>query len=75
MNLVIQNGPSTSYIIKKNELCKNKSGHACSQKAQLIGVTPHELRGQKLAEILIFYVGQKISWRIFAPIGLKLLSC
>ena len=26
-----------------------------------------------MAEILIFYVGQKISGRIYAPIGLKLL--
>jgi hypothetical protein len=40
----------------------------------LLGVTPHELRGQKLAEILFFYAGQKISGRIYAPIGLKLLT-
>jgi len=30
-----------------------------SQRAQLLGVTQHELGGQKLAEILIFYVGKK----------------
>ncbi len=45
----------------------------CSQRAQLLGVTQHELRRQKLMEILIFYVGQKISGRIYAPIGLTLL--
>jgi hypothetical protein len=39
MNLVIRNGPST-YVIEKNELRKNKSRHACSQRTQLIGVTP-----------------------------------
>jgi hypothetical protein len=58
----------------KNELRKNKSEHASSQRAQLLGVTPHELGGQKLAEILIFYVGQKISWLIYEPIGVKLLN-
>ncbi len=27
-----------------------------------------------MAEILIFYVGQKISWLIYEPIGVKLLT-
>jgi hypothetical protein len=36
----------------KNELRKNTSGHACSQRAQLLSVTSHELRGQKLAKVL-----------------------
>ncbi len=74
MNLVI-NTKRTLYLgHRKNELQKNKSRHACSQRAQLLGVTPHELGGQKLAEILIFYVGQIIIWRVYAPIGLKLLT-
>ncbi len=69
-----RNTKQTLYLRhRKNKLRKNKSGHACSQRAQLLGVTLHELRGQKLAEILIFYVGQKISGPIFEPIGLKLL--
>jgi hypothetical protein len=83
MNFVKRNGPST-YVIEETSFVKMKvdmrvwpeCSHACSQRAQLLGVTPHELRGQKLAEILIFYVGQKISWHIYAPIGLtKLLRC
>ena len=51
-NLVIRNGPST-YVIEKNELRKNKSGHVCgSHRAQLLIVTPPRLRGQNLAEKL-----------------------
>ena len=47
-----RNTKQTLYLRhRKNELRKNKKGHACSQRAQLISVTPHELRGQKLAEI------------------------
>jgi hypothetical protein len=42
-----RNTKRTLYLShQKNELRKNKSGHACSQRAQLLGVTPHELRGQ-----------------------------
>ncbi len=73
MNLVIQNRPSTC-VIKKNKLHKNKSGRTCSQRAQLLGITLHRLRGRKLVDILIFYVGQKICGRIYAPIGVKLLT-
>ncbi len=62
-----RNTKRTLYLRhRKNELRKNKSRHACSQRAQLLGVAPHELGGQKLAEILFFYVGQKISGRICA---------
>ena len=69
-----RNTKRTLYLRHRtNKLRKNKSRHACSQRAQLLGVTPHELGGQKLAEILSFYVGQKISGRIYASIGLKLL--
>jgi hypothetical protein len=39
-----------------NELRKNKSEQACRQRAQLVGIT---VRGQKLAEKFILYVGQK----------------
>ena len=72
MNLVIRNGPTT-YVIEKTSFVKIKVDTRGSQRAQLLGVTQHELRGQKLAEILIFYVGQKISGRIYASTGLKLL--
>jgi hypothetical protein len=44
---------------QSNKLCKNKSGHAGSHRAQLFGVTLGRLRRQKLAEKLIFYEGQK----------------
>ena len=73
MNLVIRNGPST-YVIEKTSFVKIKVDTRVARELRLLGVTQHELRGQKLAEILIFYVGQKIIWRIFAPIGLKLLN-
>jgi hypothetical protein len=54
MNLVI-NTKQTLYLRhRKNELRKNKSGHSCSQRAQLLSVTLHWLRGQKLAEKLFF---------------------
>ena len=62
-------GPST-YIFKKTSFVKKKVD---CQRAQLISIN-HELRGQKLAEILIFYAGQKISRPILEPIGLKLLT-
>ncbi len=58
---------------RKHKLRKNKSGRACSQRAQLLGVTLGRLRGQKLAEILIFYVGPKKSGRRYATTAVKLL--
>jgi hypothetical protein len=44
---------------RSNKLRKNKSGHACSQRAQLVGVTLGRLRGQKLAETLFFLEAKK----------------
>jgi hypothetical protein len=63
MNLVIQNGPST-YVIEKTSFINIKVD---TRVARELSYTRRE--------ILIFYVGQKISGRIYAPIGLKLLSC
>ena len=64
---------------RKNKLRKNKSGHdtrvARDQRAQLLGVTLGRLRGQKLAEILIFYVGQKKSGLRYETTAVKLLNC
>jgi hypothetical protein len=53
MNLVIQNGPST-YVFKKTSFVTIKVDKCVSQRAQLLGVTLHRLRGQKLAENLSF---------------------
>jgi hypothetical protein len=41
-------------------------------KAQLAGVTLQWLRGQKLAENLIFFGSSKINGRIFAPTAVTL---
>ncbi len=58
---------------QSNELRKNKSvGHACSQRAQLVGVTLGWLRGQKLAEKLIFFQSSK---KVVADMRPSRLSC
>ncbi len=55
-----RNTKRTLYLRhRKNELRKNKSGHACSQRAQLIGVTLDRMRGQILDRNLIVSEAQK----------------
>ena len=55
------------------ELRKRKSGHGCSPRAGLDGVTLHWLRGRKLAEKLRFYVvAQK---KVVADMRPPRLSC
>jgi hypothetical protein len=59
---------------RSNELRKNKSGHVCSQRAQLVGVTLGRLRGQKLAEKIIFIGSSKKSGAIYGTIAVNSLT-
>ena len=59
---------------RSNELRRLQSGHGCSQRAQLVGVTLGRLRGQKLAEKIIFFGCSKKSGRRHATIAVKLLK-
>ena len=56
-----------------HELRPWKSGHGCSQRAGLDGVSLEKPRRPKLAQKLRFYEASKKNGRIYAPTGLKLL--
>ena len=50
---------------RSNEHCERASGHSCSQRAQLVGVTLHWLRGPILTENFIFLEAKKFLWQIY----------
>ncbi len=72
MNLVIRNGPST-YVIEKTSFVKIKVDTR-EPESSANRRYPARAQGTKIGGDINFLRRSKNKWRIYAPIGLKLLT-